>query len=122
MLWIPTNCADGDVKILTVQGRFDTYNAPPVREWLEEAVRTRPPFIVVNLAGVNFVDSTAMATLVQGMKRCRERDGDLRLCALQQPVRMIFELTRLDRAFEIYQSEEDAVQAFGDLDPSPPSS
>ena len=60
--------------------------------------------------------------LVQGMKRCRERDGDLRLCALQQPVRMIFELTRLDRAFEIYQSEEDAVQAFGDLDPSPPSS
>jgi anti-sigma B factor antagonist len=59
-----------------------------------------------------------MATLVQGMKRCREKEGDLRLSELQQPVRMIFELTRLDRAFEIFNSERDAILAFDDDAPS----
>ncbi len=66
----------------------------------------------MNLAGVQFVDSTALATLVQGMKRCRQLKGDLRLCGLQQPVRMIFELTRLDKAFEIFSGEDEAIQAF----------
>ena len=54
----------------------------------------------------------ALSALVEGMKRSRQLEGDLRLCNLQQPVRMIFELTRLDRAFEIFSSEEEAIQAF----------
>ncbi len=102
----------GNVRVLTLVGRFDTYTAPPIRQWLEDAIAAEPPQIVVNLGGVSFVDSTAMATLVQGMKRCRETSGDLCLCELQQPVRMIFELTRLDRAFEIFSDEEEAIQAF----------
>ena len=101
-----------NVQILELEGRFDTYTSPPIKAWLESALHTEPPLIVINLAGVNFVDSTAMATLVQGMKRCREVNGDLRLCELQQPVRMIFELTRLDRAFEIFAAEHEAVAAF----------
>ena len=49
------------------------------------------------------------------MKRARQRDGDLRLCCLQRPVRMIFELTRLDKAFEIFAGEDEAIQAFSIL-------
>ena len=101
-----------NVQILELEGRFDTYTSPPIKAWLESALNAEPPQIVINLAGVNFVDSTAMATLVQGMKRCREVNGDLRLCELQQPVRMIFELTRLDRAFEIFAAEDEAIAAF----------
>jgi anti-sigma B factor antagonist len=102
------------VKILELAGRFDTYTASPVRQWFEEAVTKETPNIVVNLANVHFVDSTALATLVQGMKRCRQLQGDLRLCNLQQPVRMIFELTRLDKAFEVFTGEEGALAAFAD--------
>src|ERR671929_137943 len=69
--------------------------------WLEEAADKPPAHVVVNLAGVKFVDSTALAALVRSMKRCRQQGGDLHLCGLQQPVRIIFELTRLDRAIEI---------------------
>jgi anti-sigma B factor antagonist len=68
--------------------------------------------VVVNLTGVTFVDSTALSMLVQGMKRCREQHGDLILCGMQQRVRMIFELTRLDRAFEVVADEEGALHAF----------
>ncbi len=104
--------ANDSVQILELSGRFDAYSAPAAREWIESASELEPANIVVNLSGVQFVDSTALATLVQGMKRCRQLKGDLRLCGLQQPVRMIFELTRLDKAFEIFTAEEEAVQAF----------
>jgi anti-sigma B factor antagonist len=104
--------SEGQVRILELSGRFDSYTAPQVRQWLEEAADREPAQLVLNLSGVHFVDSTALATLVQGMKRCRQLNGDLRLCCLQQPVRMIFELTRLDKAFEIFALEEGAVQTF----------
>jgi anti-sigma B factor antagonist len=104
--------ATSDVQVLELVGRLDTYTAPPIRQWLEEATMNEPAQIVVNLENVTFLDSTGLATLVQGMKRCRQRSGDLRLCNLQQPVRLIFELTRLDKAFEIYPGKEEAVQAF----------
>jgi anti-sigma B factor antagonist len=103
----------GDIVVMELEGRFDAYSAPQANEWLEEAITNRrPPNVIVNLENVVFVDSTALATLVQAMKRCRQLDGDLRLSNLKQPVRMIFELTRLDRAFEIFNLEEEAAGAF----------
>ena len=103
----------GPVAILELAGRFDSYVAPPVAEWLEKNAVGVPPLIVVNLAGVSFVDSTALATLVGAMKDCRRKQGDLHLCGLQQPVRVIFELTRLDRVFKTFTSEDEAIRAFG---------
>jgi anti-sigma B factor antagonist len=107
-----TSRVNGNVKILALSGSFDTFSSGMARKWMEEAVKTPPAYLVINLANVEFLDSTALSTLVQGMKRARERRGDMRLCGLQQPVRMIFELTRLDRVFEIFTTEEGAVQAF----------
>jgi anti-sigma B factor antagonist len=97
------------VTVLALSGRFDAHSASGVAAALEKAASGSPARVVVNLEGVSFMDSTALATLVQGMKRCRQAGGDLRLCNLQQPVRIIFELTRLDKAFDIYPSEADAL-------------
>ena len=102
----------GPVLVLELTGRFDAYGAPRVLEWLSSATGSGPANVVVNLAGVNFMDSTALGTLVQVLKRCRERRGDLHLCCLQQPVRIIFELTGLDRAFDIFPDEDAAIKAF----------
>ncbi len=108
---IQTRSAE-NVKILEFAGRFDTYTAETARQSLELAISDDSANVVVNLEKVDFVDSTALATLVHSLKRCRELDGDLRLCHLQQSVRMVFELTRLDRFFEIFSQEDEAVQAF----------
>lgn len=102
----------GHVQVLSLAGRFDAYTAKEAKSWLEKATKSHPAQVVVNLEDVTFVDSTALATLVQGMKHSRQKDGDLRLCNLQQKVRIIFELTRLDRAFEIFIGEDEAIQAF----------
>lgn len=103
----------GAVSILEIIGRFEAYETAPVAEWLKQASEaTSPPYILVNLSQVPFMDSAALASLVQGMKRCRQRGGDLYLCGLQQRVRIIFELTRLDKAFRIFPHEDEAIQAF----------
>jgi len=67
----------------------------------------------MDLSEVNFVDSSALAVMVRTMKHCRERNGDLLLCGLRQPVRIIFELTRMDRAFRIVDELGDARAAVG---------
>ena len=108
---IKTRSAD-DVIIFELAGRFDNYSTPPFAEQLELAAKADPAQVVVNLGNVIFVDSTGLAALVQGMKRCRQQNGDLHLCSLQRSVFMIFELTRLDRAFHIFVDEEHALQAF----------
>ncbi len=101
-----------NVTILELNGRFDSHTVPPIQDILQEAVLQQPAHIVVNLEDVSFIDSTALSTLVAGMKQSRQANGDLRLCNLRQPVRMIFEMTRLDRVFEIISGEEEAVEAF----------
>lgn len=100
------------VPVLVLKGRFDAHEVEPVRIWMQEQVVSGNFNLVVSLEGVNFIDSTALATLVRGLKHCRENNGNLRLCCLQQAVRVIFELTRLDKAFDIYATEAEAQQAF----------
>jgi anti-sigma B factor antagonist len=102
----------GSVQVLSLKGSFDTYHAQSVRQWLDQATKSDPARVVVNLQDVSFLDSTGLSTLVQGMKRSRQLNGDIRLCGLRPPIRMVFELTRLDRVFEIFGSEEEAVEAF----------
>ena len=102
----------GRVMVMQIKGRFDAHEVEPVNAWIQEVIEQGKVKVVVNLEGVNFIDSTALSTLVRGMKKCREKQGDLHLCCLQQPVRVIFELTRLDKAFDIYATEAEASQSF----------
>jgi len=101
-----------NVNVVTLSGRLDSYTIARSRALLDEALQNPPPNIVVNMQQVSFADSTALSALVMALKRSREAQGNLRLCCLQQPVRMIFELTRLDKVFEIFSTEQEAVQAF----------
>ncbi|MEI7555020.1 STAS domain-containing protein [Candidatus Chlorohelix sp.] len=104
----------GNISILELKGRFDAYELKPVQEWFENNTSVSNPKLVINLAGVHFLDSSALASLVQGMKRSRDKNGDLHLCNLQQSVRIIFELTKINRAIDIFPSELEAVKAFNE--------
>ena len=98
----------GQVRILELSGRFDAHLAPQVKEWQDRADASA--YTVINLRGVSFIDSAALATLVRGLKRCRQQGGDLRICGMQQPVRIIFEMTKLDKAFEVFETENEAIE------------
>ncbi len=101
-----------DVVVLVPEGRFDAGSAPAVAEWLETATQSGATQVIVDMCSISFMDSTGLVTLVRYMKHYRSAGGDLRLANLQQPVRMIFELTRLDSAFGIYPTVDAAVESF----------
>lgn len=100
-----------NVNILDISGRFDAHLAPRVVSWLDSVTASAPAQVVINLTGATFLDSAALAALVHGLKRCRQQGGDLRLCSLQQPVRIIIELTRINRAIDIFADEDAALGA-----------
>jgi len=89
------------VFVVSLAGRFDAHEVDSFNEQLLAKIDSGESHIGVDLAGVNFLDSTALASLTSGMKRCREAGGDLVLMNPSDPVRVILELTRLDRAFAI---------------------
>jgi anti-sigma B factor antagonist len=98
------------LQVVVLQGRLDAHQGKPVESLLLAAIHAGGQ-LVVNLSKVHFIDSTGIAVLVKGLKRQREQQGEMVLCELQQPVRIIFELTRLDKMFTIYPTERDALQA-----------
>jgi anti-sigma B factor antagonist len=101
----------GSVKVLELAGSFDASNAGRLRQAVIDATAGQPASVVVNLRQVDFMDSSCLSALVLGLKRAREKQGHLCLCGLQPPVRLIFELTRFDKVFEIFADEADAVLA-----------
>ena len=104
--------AQDGISVLRLTGRFDAHEAADVQKSLANETPQAQGKLVVNLADVTFIDSRGLATLVQGMKHCREVGGDLCLSNLEPPVRVIFELTRLDKAFKIFDTEEQALATF----------
>ncbi|MDH7475466.1 MAG: STAS domain-containing protein [Anaerolineae bacterium] len=102
-----------NVTVIRLADRFDAYTAPAVREKLLELQARGRVRIIVDLSAVDFVDSTGLVTLVAGLKHCRRAGGELVLIGLRSQVKVIFELTRLDHAFQIYQDEAAALSALG---------
>lgn len=102
----------GEINILQLDGRYDAFEVPQVSKWFDEQPNLR--YVVVNMSGVGFIDSSGLASLVKGMKRCRQNQGDLYLCGLQQAVTIIFELVSLNKAFNIFADESTAVGRFAE--------
>lgn len=97
--------------VLAVQGEVDVYTAPRLREKLVELVSQGKHEIIVDLDGVDFLDSTGLGVLVGGLKRLRSHDGDLGLVCTQQRILKVFEITGLTKVFTISESVEAAASA-----------
>ena len=95
--------------VLAVQGEVDVYTAPRLRERLVELVTEGKRKIVVDLEGVDFLDSTGLGTIISALKRVRTHGGDMRLVCTQPRIRRLFEITGLDKAVPLHASLDDAV-------------
>ena len=67
---------------------------------------------VIDMEKVDFMDSAGLGTLIAVLKRVTERGGDMKIACLQKKPRMVFEITRAYKVFEIYDSVEDALRVF----------
>ncbi|MBX3013835.1 MAG: STAS domain-containing protein [Caldilineaceae bacterium] len=100
------------VTLIKIAGRIDTHTAQRLRQQLHASMEDSNKNIILDLGGVDFIDSSGLATIVHAMKQCRAGGGDLRLSKPPQTVRMVLELTRLDKAMDIYPTTEGALLSF----------
>ena len=100
------------VTILRPMGeRLDADNADILKAKIKELFEDGSKTLLVDLAAVRFIDSSGLGALVSGFKSAMSHKGQLVLCGLQEQVRSMFDLTRLNRVFDIYASEEEARAA-----------
>jgi anti-sigma B factor antagonist len=106
---IATRQTEGRV-ILDVSGDIDLANSPAMRKMLlGEIKEKRTPKVLLNLMSVRYIDSSGIASLVEGLKASRDLGSRLILYGLSPAVREVMELSRLQRIFEIYDNEEQAL-------------
>ena len=103
----------GTVTVLALRGEVDVSTAPRLRQGLVELATEGRSSVVVDLSGVEFLDSTGLGVLVSGLRRFRLLGGDLILAAAQPRIVRVLEITRLDRAFDVYESVDAALAAKG---------
>jgi anti-sigma B factor antagonist len=99
--------------VLAVDGRVTAVTAPELRTAIRRQVDAGRVELVIDLAGVSFLDSSGLASLISGLKATREAGGWLRLAALRDTVRSIFTLTMLDRVLELHADVEAALAEKG---------
>ena len=109
-LQINVDRRDG-ASVLTPIGEIDLGRSPTLRKELGAVIAEKPPVLVVNLAEVPYMDSSGVATLVEALQQCRAANLSLLLCAMQDRVRSIFEIARLDMVFTIETSLEAALDS-----------
>jgi anti-sigma B factor antagonist len=100
---------EGVRTVISVTGEIDVYTAPTLRERLNELVADGEYHLVVDMAGVDFLDSTGLGVLVGGLKRARSHEGTLQLVCDQEKILKVFRITGLTKVFPIHASLGDAL-------------
>lgn len=107
-LTLATRDLDGRV-VIEVAGEIDVYTAPKLRDRLSDLVAEGAHELIIDMEGVEFLDSTGLGVLVGGLKKVRSHNGSLALVCTQERLLKIFQITGLSKVFAIHDSVETAL-------------
>src|SRR5438128_1683906 len=99
------------LNVLRLEGEIDLHVSPAIAESLRAMIEKKPRQLIVDLARVTYVDSSGVAVLIEGMQNTKEYGGKFALVGLQEAVRSIFEIARLDQVFRIFPTVDAALSA-----------
>jgi len=100
----------GRQAVVEVHGDVDVGLSAQFQQALLDVLNGRPQRVVVDLAAVPYMDSSGVASLVKLLSRARRQGAEVRLAALTDHVRGIFEITRLETVFDIRTTVEEAMR------------
>ena len=95
--------------ICRIEGDIDINCSPDLKKTFDKLISQKTPKIVIEMTKVIYVDSSGLATLVGILKNMRSYGGKMRLAGMSPKVKSLFEITKLDKLFEIMASEEEAI-------------
>lgn len=100
----------GGWSILRAVGEIDMATAPRLRQHVQTITAPQPDGLILDLDRVDFIDSTGLGVLVGAAKRMRVSGGAMRIVCSQSHLNELFELTRLNEVFDLYETLEEALE------------
>ena len=94
------------VKVIQPSGILDGTKAPEFRQEINTCVETKADIILVDFQDISFMDSSGLGALVLSLKTVRAAGVKLFLCSINDQIQMLFELTSMNRVFEILPNRE----------------
>ena len=101
-----------DVTVIDVKGQLIVGNRQELKQMVLDHLEGGARRFLIDFAGTGYIDSSGLGVLVSLSKKIREQGGELRLASLNDDLRTLFELTKLDTLFHIADSREDALASF----------
>ncbi|NEP89452.1 MAG: STAS domain-containing protein [Okeania sp. SIO2C2] len=99
------------VKYIQPNGILDGTKATEFRQEINEQVEAGADIILIDFKDVTFMDSSGLGALVLALKTVRAAGGQLVVCSINEQVRILFELTSMDRVFDIFPNREEFDKA-----------
>ncbi len=100
------------VVVVTVDGQLIVGNRHELKQKVTEALESGERKFLVDFSKTGYIDSSGLGVLVSLSRRIREADGDLRLAGLNEDLRTLFELTKLDTLFNIADTATAGLAGF----------
>ena len=100
--------------VLSISGELDIVGGPELRQAVVSAVAGGARKLVLDISGLDFVDSFGLGVVVGALKRLRQRNGDLALVCPVPRIRRVFEMCDLDRVLAMHASLDDVVASRSD--------
>ena len=95
--------------VLPLEGEIDLHVSPRISAALGAMIDQKPPRVVVDLSAVTYIDSSGLAVLIEGMQNVEAYGGKFVLAGIQENVKPIFEIARLDQVFIIFPHVDAAL-------------
>jgi anti-sigma B factor antagonist len=101
-----------DIRVIEVERQLTVSNRQELKhQFLDEIARGERKFLL-DLTGTDYIDSSGLGVLVSLSKKIREAGGELRLAGLNEDLRTLFELTKLDTIFILTSTRDEALSSF----------
>ena len=100
------------VVVLDIDGEIDLYEAPGLKETIEEYIDTGQSQFLIDMDKVGYIDSSGIGALISILSKLKNMGGSLKLCNVAGSVIKVFKLTRLDAFFTIFDSRDEALESF----------
>jgi anti-sigma B factor antagonist len=107
-LSILENAAASGQCVFVLSGRINATSAPDLKHRIKDVVAAGQTRLVMDMAGVSFIDSSGLSALISGLRCAREAGGSFRIASLHDQAYAVVKLMNMDRVFEIYESAEAA--------------
>ncbi len=101
-----------DVTVIDVKGQLIVGNRQELKQTVLDHLEGGARRFLIDFAGTGYIDSSGLGVLVSLSKKIREQSGELRLASLNDDLRTLFELTKLDTLFQITETREQALEGF----------